>query len=662
MHNNICVLGAVGEYRSFVDDEGVSLAHSEMHSIICRYECPEHAVRGYHAQASEYYSAMTMTMDTFDISLNRSDPLILYDWDRSTSYVPSEPYRCIKLSELSGDGTDNNEESIQLRSRLARELAIKHRAGRCGAMTVHSLGTICSTKTEEGTIDSTKLFYNSHQIFPYKYQSSRIFWSTKIPLTRRLYVFDILTTEDAIELGLEIPVETGFHIPEGWGVTSEMKPIFRVVIMNDGEETVINEHDDGDTGEVGDGMEVDGAGATSKEAVSAGILDEGSVVGEVPMEWEERDGTTSPPGLVDEIQVDPEAVQERSSRIEREKHYTILTYSVEEAYQIIMKKVMTCNENVHPNLRQHRLSMQSFGLNAYHFFGLGHPFVRNAIELLQFSISAVLAPCAPQYKPCHVLFSSQEAFRFQQLLLSGCGVLYNAAGSARAQGWDKKVHEVTRRVSKLLAKTVDDSEDAVSTLVNTADEGDDVIDVELIEENQRTMERNRQRYLQLSTEYKLNPLAKLQVRKSRIHGWGLFTRTKFAKNDMIVEYIGQKIRLAVADRREAQYEVEGVGSCYLFRLGKDAIIDATRMGGMARFMNHCCEPNAYARVISAIDNSAENDDDTHKHIIVFANREIEVNLVILIRCSSVETTSECIHYSLNLNCVYSYSLCRRMKR
>jgi SET domain-containing protein len=34
------------------------------------------------------------------------------------------------------------------------------------------------------------------------------------------------------------------------------------------------------------------------------------------------------------------------------------------------------------------------------------------------------------------------------------------------------------------------------------------------------------------------------------------------------------------------------------RLDKDEIIDATRKGGMARFINHCCEPNAYARVIS----------------------------------------------------------------
>ena len=88
------------------------------------------------------------------------------------------------------------------------------------------------------------------------------------------------------------------------------------------------------------------------------------------------------------------------------------------------------------------------------------------------------------------------------------------------------------------------------------------------------------------------------MRKSVIHGGGLFAKEVFEKNSMIVEYIGERIRQAVADKREAQYEEEGVGSCYLFRLDKENIIDATRTGGMAQFMNHSCEPNAYAKVIT----------------------------------------------------------------
>ena len=69
----------------------------------------------------------------------------------------------------------------------------------------------------------------------------------------------------------------------------------------------------------------------------------------------------------------------------------------------------------------------------------------------------------------------------------------------------------------------------------------------------------------MTAAYLHNPHAKLDVRKSGIHGWGLFAKINFERNDIIVEYIGQKIRQVVADRREAQYEDEGVGSCYLFR-------------------------------------------------------------------------------------------------
>jgi SET domain-containing protein len=59
-----------------------------------------------------------------------------------------------------------------------------------------------------------------------------------------------------------------------------------------------------------------------------------------------------------------------------------------------------------------------------------------------------------------------------------------------------------------------------------------------------------------------------------------------------------------------------------YRLDKDDIIDATRRGGMARFINHCCEPNAYARVISAPAPGQSGPDE--KHIIIMAARDIQV--------------------------------------
>ena len=123
-----------------------------------------------------------------------------------------------------------------------------------------------------------------------------------------------------------------------------------------------------------------------------------------------------------------------------------------------------------------------------------------------------------------------------------------------------------------------------------------------------------------------------------VYKLGLFTKSHFNKDEMIIEYIGEKVRQAVADRREAIYEEEGVGSCYLFRLDKDDIIDATRIGGMARFINHCCEPNAYAKVITTFaprqleteDSSGEEDritPDPIKHIIIIAARDIELGEV-----------------------------------
>jgi histone-lysine N-methyltransferase SETD1 len=57
-------------------------------------------------------------------------------------------------------------------------------------------------------------------------------------------------------------------------------------------------------------------------------------------------------------------------------------------------------------------------------------------------------------------------------------------------------------------------------------------------------------------------------------------------------------------------------------LDKDDIIDATKIGGMSRFMNHCCEPNAYARIIS-YENSDGVTEESEKHIVIMAGRNIQ---------------------------------------
>lgn len=81
---------------------------------------------------------------------------------------------------------------------------------------------------------------------------------------------------------------------------------------------------------------------------------------------------------------------------------------------------------------------------------------------------------------------------------------------------------------------------------------------------------------------------KLKIGKSAIHGWGLFTMESIAANEMVIENVGQNIRLVVADQRKQKYEVIGLGSSYLFRIDLNNIIDSTKCGNLARFINHSC--------------------------------------------------------------------------
>ncbi|KAJ3282691.1 U3 snoRNP protein [Borealophlyctis nickersoniae] len=106
---------------------------------------------------------------------------------------------------------------------------------------------------------------------------------------------------------------------------------------------------------------------------------------------------------------------------------------------------------------------------------------------------------------------------------------------------------------------------------------------------------------------------RLKFDKSTIHEWGLFAVEKICGDDMVIEYIGEIIRQKVADHREKKYEKEGIGSSYLFRIDEDRIIDATKMGNLARFINHCCDPNCNAKIINV---------DGQKRIVIYANRDI----------------------------------------
>ncbi|XP_070390012.1 histone-lysine N-methyltransferase SETD1B-A [Dermacentor albipictus] len=108
----------------------------------------------------------------------------------------------------------------------------------------------------------------------------------------------------------------------------------------------------------------------------------------------------------------------------------------------------------------------------------------------------------------------------------------------------------------------------------------------------------------------------LKFAKSRIHDWGLFALEPIAADEMVIEYVGQMVRPIMADRREQFYTQIGIGSSYLFRVDVETIIDATKCGNLARFINHSCNPNCYAKVITV---------EGQKKIVIYSKQPINVN-------------------------------------
>lgn len=105
----------------------------------------------------------------------------------------------------------------------------------------------------------------------------------------------------------------------------------------------------------------------------------------------------------------------------------------------------------------------------------------------------------------------------------------------------------------------------------------------------------------------------LRFQRSKIHDWGLVALEPIEAEDFVIEYVGELIRRRISDIRELQYEKMGIGSSYLFRLDDGYVVDATRRGGLARFINHSCEPNCYTKVITV---------DGQKKIFIYAKRHI----------------------------------------
>lgn len=82
----------------------------------------------------------------------------------------------------------------------------------------------------------------------------------------------------------------------------------------------------------------------------------------------------------------------------------------------------------------------------------------------------------------------------------------------------------------------------------------------------------------------------IEARNSRIHGYGVYAIAPIRKGARVIEYLGERISHAEADRR---YEKKGDddGHTFLFIASNRTVIDAGVNGNDARFINHSCNPN-----------------------------------------------------------------------
>lgn len=95
---------------------------------------------------------------------------------------------------------------------------------------------------------------------------------------------------------------------------------------------------------------------------------------------------------------------------------------------------------------------------------------------------------------------------------------------------------------------------------------------------------------------------KYAVKKSSA-GLGLFATAEFKKGELVIEYTGERITEAEANRR---------GGKYLFELNDNFTIDGKGRENTARYLNHSCKPNCYPEL---------NDDETQ--IFIYAKRAIK---------------------------------------
>lgn len=102
---------------------------------------------------------------------------------------------------------------------------------------------------------------------------------------------------------------------------------------------------------------------------------------------------------------------------------------------------------------------------------------------------------------------------------------------------------------------------------------------------------------------------RVSVRRSGVHGRGVFAQVAIARGEEILPYKGALIAWQEAERRHAESGGDPHHT-FLFQVDGGMVIDGGTGGNSARWINHSCAPNCEAQ------------EDDRQRIVIVALRDI----------------------------------------
>lgn len=86
---------------------------------------------------------------------------------------------------------------------------------------------------------------------------------------------------------------------------------------------------------------------------------------------------------------------------------------------------------------------------------------------------------------------------------------------------------------------------------------------------------------------------RIQVRRSGVHGKGVFATRPLSAGERVIEYLGEVIAWDEALHRHP-HDPANPHHTFYFHISDEQVIDGGVQGNSARWINHSCEPNCEA--------------------------------------------------------------------